>query len=195
MSFFLFDIETCGVESNCVVLSAAIVYFDYEKDFNKTTYDELVKRCCYVKFDVKQQVKKGRTIDESTMEWWKKQGDVVKKLTLHPSEDDASVEVGLDILRNYIKANKKDGLSIWIRGSLDQCCIDSLAKDFGVEPIANYNVYRDVRTAISFLTDKDVNGYCKVEAPEGLFNKSSVIKHLPYHDICYDAFMMVYPEK
>lgn len=192
---FLFDIETAGVESTCVVLSAAIVYFDYETDLNKTTYDELIERTLFVKFDVEEQVKAGRTVDKSTMEWWKNQSDSAKKMSLvaDPTRD-IPVRDGIEALRKYISDKKKGEVSIWVRGSLDQMAIDSLARAFDVDPIARYNCYRDIRTAIDFLSPNSKNGYCEVEAPVGLFDKNKVVKHAPHHDVVYDLFMMVYAE-
>jgi hypothetical protein len=66
----MFDVETLGVESNCVVLSAAMVHFDPEK---RPTYQDLLDNACFVKFDVKQQLTAGRSASKSTLGWWKDQ--------------------------------------------------------------------------------------------------------------------------
>lgn len=62
---FIFDIESLGVESNAVVLSAALIYFDPEK---RPTYQDLLDEACFVKFKSKEQAKVGRTVTLSTLE-------------------------------------------------------------------------------------------------------------------------------
>jgi hypothetical protein len=73
---FIFDVETLGVESNAVILSAALIHFDPEK---RPTYQDLIDDACFVKFKAKEQGHNGRTISKSTLEWWKTQHEYVKK--------------------------------------------------------------------------------------------------------------------
>ena len=49
---FIFDVETLGVESTAVVLSAALIHFDPEK---RPTYQDMLDNACFVKFSVKEQ--------------------------------------------------------------------------------------------------------------------------------------------
>ena len=74
---FLFDVETLGVESNAVVLSAALIHFDPEK---RPTYQDLLDNACFVKFNAKEQLDMGRTVSKSTLAWWKEQHEYVRKL-------------------------------------------------------------------------------------------------------------------
>ena len=50
---FLFDVETLGVESNSVVLSAAMIHFDPEM---RPTYQDLLDNACFVKFNAKEKL-------------------------------------------------------------------------------------------------------------------------------------------
>ena len=66
---------------------------------------------------------------------------------------------------------------------------ESLFNSAGMRPIARYNHWRDIRTAIDILYGT-TNGYCAVDC-DG-FDKSMVTKHHPVHDVCYDAMMLLY---
>ena len=77
---FMFDIETLGVESNAVVLSAALIHFDPEK---RPTYQDLLDNALFVKLNSKDQVKRlGRTVDLGTLEWWQKILTYLQKMQL-----------------------------------------------------------------------------------------------------------------
>jgi len=179
---FLFDIETLGIESNTVVLSASLLEVDFDKDF---TYEELLEKTVFVKFDVMEQIQKlGRTKTKSTVEWWMQQSSEVKAKSFIPRISDVSVEYGLELLRSNYKKNH----TIWIRGALDNLAIDSLAEAAKVDKWAPWYMYRDVRTFIDLMKDTSNYSYCDIPN----FDKNIVVKHDPCHDVAYDAFMMKY---
>ena len=188
---FMFDIETLGIESTAVVLSAAIICFDPEKD-SDISFRELVERGLLVKFDAKDQVKRlDRTMTKSTLDWWGKQGDYQQKLSFVPDASrDLITEDGLQAIRKYINQYHRGAdpqtMTIWARGSLDQMAIDSLALKAGVERIAPFNRWRDVRTAVDLMTDSK-NGYCTVRD----LNRDEVAKHDPVHDCALDILMLL----
>ena len=184
---FMFDVETLGVESTCVVLSAALIHFDPEK---RPTYQDLLDDACFVKFNVKEQIDVGRTASKSTLDWWKQQHQYVRKVSLDPSRDEMTVENGITAFYNYMaKFPNAKQQTMWARGSLDQMAIDSLAVKFGLEELTGYNVWRDVRTAIDIMYGT-VNGYVEVDHP--LFQRHNVIKHHPVHDCALDAMQLMY---
>lgn len=187
---FMFDIETLGVESTTVVLSAGIVYFDPAAD-DQLSYEELVGRGLFVKFNSKDQVKRlDRTISKSTLDWWSKQGEWQQKTNFVPLEDDLLVEDGFKVLHKYInkylKGKSWETEIMWARGSLDQMAIDSLANKAGIDVIAPFNRWRDVRTAVDMLTGS-TNGYCEVAD----LDWDKVAKHHPVHDCALDALMLM----
>lgn len=184
---YMFDVETLGTESNCVVLSAAIIHFDTNE---KLDYDQLLAKALFVKFDAQYQVKElRRTIEIDTLEWWSKQHDYVKKISMVPSADDLTPQEGIQRLREYV--NRYSGeKTMWARGSLDQMSIDSLARMVDKEPIVRYNMWRDVRTAVDLLCETATDGYCTVEHPT--FQRHNVIKHHPTHDCALDIMMLMY---
>lgn len=185
---FLFDIESLGVESNAVVLSASIIHFNPEE---KPDYEKLLADACFVKLNAKDQVERlKRTVDKGTLDWWSEQHEYVRSVSFDPKPDDLLAEDALEVLRDYMAkypdANKQ---TMWARGSLDQMAIDSLAKKLDVDPITGYNMWRDVRTAVDIMYGT-VNGYVDIDHPT--FQRHNVIKHHPTHDCALDAMQLMY---
>lgn len=185
---FLFDIETLGVESTAVVLSAALIHFDPEK---QPTYQEMLDNACFVKIKAKDQIDRlKRSIDLGTLEWWKNQHEYVRKVSFDPSSTDLSPEDAMTQLHNYMnKFPNAHKQTMWARGSLDQMAIDSLAVKLGMQPITGYNMWRDVRTAVDIMYGTS-NGYVEVDHQD--FIRHNVIKHHPVHDCALDAMQLMY---
>ena len=185
---FIFDIESLGVESDAVVLSAALIHFDPEK---RPTYQDLLDTACFVKFKAKDQIERlKRTVDLGTLEWWKNQHEYVRSVSFDPKKDDLTAEEGITRLHNYMNQfPNSHQQTMWARGSLDQLAIDSLAVKVCMQQITGYNMWRDVRTAVDLLYGK-TNGYCDVDHP--LFKRHEVIKHHPVHDCALDAMQLMY---
>lgn len=192
MSFFVFDIETLGIESTAVVLSAALLYVDPDTlptDNNKA-YAALLKECCVVKFDAQEQIEHtpARTVDTGTVAWWTKQSYAAKNFSLRRGEIEYSVKDGSEKLVEYLKSKPNAlKLPIWVRGSLDQPLYGSLLRSFQLPELMRYNNFRDVRTAVELLYPSSAAGY--VEIPD--FNDAVVIKHIPTHDCVYDALQLL----
>lgn len=184
---FCFDIETCSTESSAIVLSAAIVWFDPAD--TEVTYEQLVERSLYIKFNAKEQADKGRTVSKDTLEWWAKQSDIVRKLCFIPSKNDVSVLDGIKQIRDYVNEHGDLTKSLfWARGSLDQVVTDSLFKTFGEEPITRYNMWMDIRTAIRLLKETStIGGYCDVPG----FDAGKMLAHCPIDDCVRDILMLV----
>jgi hypothetical protein len=185
---FIFDVETLGVESNAVVLSAALIHFEPSE---KPTYQNLLDNACFVKFKAKDQIERlKRTVDLGTLEWWKNQHEYVRQVSFEPNSIDVLVEDGITTFHNYMNKYKDaDKQTMWARGSLDQMAIDSLAVKVGMQQITGYNVWRDVRTAVDILYGTS-NGYTDVVHAD--FNRHEVIKHHPVHDCALDAMQLMY---
>jgi len=178
----MYDIESLDVESTSVILSLAAVYFDPDEI---VSYNELLDRALFVKFDVTEQITKyKRTISQSTAEWWRKQAEIPQVTSLIPSKDDVSAEQGLSLMSNYYKGNGK-GI-VWARGALDQLATESLYRKIGRDPFCMFNMWRDVRTAVDLLYDTST-GYRNID---GFDPSHSVIKHHPVHDCAYDILML-----
>jgi hypothetical protein len=183
---FCLDIETLSQKSDAVVLSLAILHFN---ETDKSSYEEFLSRTLFVKFIVKEQIENyNRSYAKDTIEWWKKQCDVVRKVSLNPSSDDIELASGIMLVRDYIRKHSDENDIVWTRGSLDQFCIDSVCEDSLKVPVLfHYNRYMDMRTAISLLKDTAKNGYC--DLPD--LDKNKVFKHDPRHDVVYDVMMLL----
>lgn len=189
--FLVTDIESMGIESTSVILSAAILYVDLSKQHNWTS---LYENALFVKFSVREQVEKyKRTTDKGTIEWWNKQCDLVKQKSFFPSKNDMLAVDGISCMREYIARHcDRNTTYNFVRGSLDQICLDSLCTAMGEEALIPYANYMDVRTYVNVLATKAVRGYCDV--PVELFPNSDrnvVLKHNPLDDIVLDALMIL----
>lgn len=189
---FIFDVETLGKESNAVILSMALIHFDPNKN---PSHKEMRENAFFVKLDAEDQMKRlGRSVTKSSLEWWAKQCLNAKIVSFKPSEQDIKIEDGYERMRQYAQQfpNYRNA-TVWARGNLDQLVLDSIEEKLGLEPIFHYNKWRDVRTAVDFLTGSD-NGYCEVDY-EGFNPSLDITKHNPIDDCIYDAMMLLYGKK
>ncbi|MFN3301095.1 MAG: hypothetical protein ACK41Z_12975, partial [Sediminibacterium sp.] len=90
----------------------------------------------------------------------------------------------------YINKYAKKEFFVWARGSLDQRVMENLCQTFELEPIADYNMFMDVRTAIRMTKEtSNIRGYC--ELPEQ-FKHIQIDKHNPIDDVIRDVLMLKY---
>jgi hypothetical protein len=189
------DIETLGVESNSVVLSVGMVYVN---DTSPKSYNELLDNAIFVKLNAKEQIENyKRVVSKDTVDWWMKQSEMARERNFIPKPTDLSVTEAISILKTWVAKVSKKGDHCWIRGSLDQVCLDSLFRAAGESTLLDYNVYRDVRTAIDLLyPETSKNGYVDVDPNLCIgFDRSQVLKHSPEHDCAFDAAMLLYGVK
>jgi hypothetical protein len=185
---FLFDVETLGKESNSVILSMAAIYFKPE---DKPTPQELRDSAFFVKFDAKDQIKRlNRKVGRTTMEWWAKQCENVRKKSFNPSPEDVRFDEGYEAMRAWAKSKNDPKCWVWARGNLDQLVLDSMEEQLGLNAIWKFERWRDVRTAIDFLYETN-RGYCDVDYP-GFDPSLHITKHNPIDDCVFDIMMMVY---
>jgi hypothetical protein len=189
---FIFDVETLGKESTAVRLSMALIYFDPDKS---PSHKEMFENAFFVKLDAEDQMTRlGRGVTKSSLEWWAKQCHNVKIASFKPSANDVKVEEGLEMMKQYAqKFPDYKNCTVWARGNLDQLVLDSIEEKLGIEPIFHYSKWRDVRTAVDFLTGSN-NGYCGVDY-EGFDPALDITKHNPIDDCVYDAMMLLYGKK
>ena len=187
------DIETLGIESNSVLLSAAIIYFDLEKDAF-VTFEQLVNRSLTVKISVTPQIAgpKGRQIDKATVDWWGKQSLEARKASFNTSTKDLMPADAIILLRDYIdhyKDSSGDDI-FWARGSFDQMILDSFCRSFKQPVLTKYWQWRDFRTAIDLLAgNKAIDKTAQATIPG--FDVSKVTKHIPAHDAAYDLLQLL----
>ena len=186
------DIESLGVSSESVILSAAVAFVEVGKP--EYLFQELLDNTFSVKFQVKEQVETyNRTIDKNTIEWWKKQTEVAKNFSFFPSKKDLSASEGISLFRKYIESNcDTNSIIVFIRGSLDQCALDSLTNQVGQQAIFPYSSYRDCRTYIECCAESSNRGYCEINQnmfPD--YHRDNIWKHVPVHDCVLDLMMIL----
>ena len=193
---FFLDIESTGIESTTAILSLAMIHVP---DGTPRKAIELMDDYIFVKFDVKDQIERfNRTVDLGTIDWWKKQSEQARLKSFDRNPDlDMKTEDGLHILDAWIKRHKDYNKDlVWIRGTLDQMALDSLYGALGRKPTFNYNVYRDMRTAIDLLYPDSNGGYVEVDSSLcEEFDQYQWIPHDPLHDIVRDSAMLLYGKK
>ena len=189
---FIFDVETLGKESNSVILSMACIHFDPD---SKPSPQQLRDNTFFCKFDAADQIKRlNRTVGRTTMDWWAKQCDNVKIKSFKPNTAiDERFEDGYERMRRWAKSKNEPDSYVWARGNLDQLVLDSMEEQLQIEPIFPFKRWRDVRTAVDFLTGT-TNGYCKVNYP-GFDPYLHITKHNPIDDCVLDVMQLIYGVK
>ena len=185
---FMFDVETLGKESNSVMLSLAAIYFDPDA---KPTPTELRDSAIFIKFDVEDQIMRlKRKVGKTTMQWWAKQCENVRRKSFDVSDGDIVFEQGYEKLRKWADSKNDKSCYVWARGNLDQLVMDSFEEQLEIEPIWPFQRWRDVRTAIDFLYNTN-KGYCKVDYP-GFDPFLHITKHNPVDDCVFDVMQLLY---
>jgi len=183
----IFDFETLSQSPiDCAIVSCAMLEFDMEiVELNGYTYEELLNRVKFIKFDVKDQVDNwGRTIESSTLDWWKQQSKEALQ-AIKPSKQDVSI---LNFFTWFTGNFDKDKIKfVFTRNNtFDPVIVMSLARTFGVPIPYNWWKIRDTKSFISGLvygsTIKDDF------IPPDCENK--YVKHDPRHDIVLDVMRL-----
>lgn len=182
----IYDFETMSQEpSDGVVISFAMLNYDPNRfTTNQYTYEELVNKAFFMKFDVADQIKNyNRKIQKETVEWWSQQNKEAQA-KIAPKPDDVSISN----LHHFFVVNKPVNLkTIYTRrNTFDPIFMSSIMKATG-----NRDPYDwwQVRDTISFIEGLSYGSDLKDNfIPEGLEDK--FVKHDPTHDIAMDVMRM-----
>lgn len=184
----IYDIETLSQDQHRgVIVSLALLNFDmhrvkYGPDY---TWEELLQRVDYVKFDVAQQVKEyGRKICPHTLLWWQGQGkDALDQLK--PSSDDIDLkEMYSWFISNTLNAN----VAYTRNNTFDPVFIQFICSQFGDPMPYHWGATRDIKSTIDGMTwGQDIKDNFIPEGLEGVF-----IAHDPRHDVAMDIMRMQY---
>jgi len=166
----------------------AAIHFDPVK---KPTFGDLQLNAFFVKLNAEDQMTRlKRSVSRSTMEWWAKQCDNVKRKSFSPSAKDVVFEEGYEMLREYASQFNDNKSWVWARGNLDQLVMDDIEEQLGIDPVFPYARWRDVRTAIDIFYNTQ-NGYVEVDYPGFNFD-IHITKHDPVDDCIADAMQLLY---
>lgn len=144
MQDLMIDFETLGTNPDTTVISVGCVFFDPDTGQKGPTF--------YMAFEVDGQMKKGRTIDASTLKWWMSQSGAAKKVF---NEQAKPAELVLQTFAQWCKANcSKKYLMPWGNGAtFDISIFENLFRHYNLDcPWMYYNVM-DLRTFRRFLAN------------------------------------------
>jgi hypothetical protein len=173
------DLETLGMGSETVILGLGLTLGRYDTPL---TFDQMVSEGLYLKFNVKEQLARGRKTSERVVKWWYQQSKEAQEI-LRPRPDDVSL---YDIDKYLLEFFKKRGLeSIHFCDLYDRNCFD-LSKiqylyeeDLKRDVPWNYHNTFDIPTAFRFMGFERYAGV-KVEDVPGC------VYHNPLHDAALD---------
>ena len=98
------DLETLDFRPTSVILTLGAIKFDpYTETEPGPGY--------YVRFDVNQQLALGRTVDDATLDWWKKQPEAIREEAMQ-EHDRTEVNQALDELSKFLVGVN----NIWAQG-------------------------------------------------------------------------------
>lgn len=179
----VYDFETLSQDAvNGVVISFAMLSFDESRFITKPyEYEELLKNCHMIKFNVDEQVKEyGRSVQKDTIEWWKNQPKEAQ-LQLKPSEDDVSI---VELYDFFVEHQPSDLKKLYTRGNtFDPVFFDYIMRD--TDNITPYPwwIVRDTRSLIDGMAwGTDLNNKFMPPTVGDKF-----IHHDPKHDIAVDV--------
>jgi hypothetical protein len=138
-NMLMIDFETLGTRESAVILSVGLVYFSFQD----------VGPQLYLTFSLEEQLLKGRTIDDATVNWWIKDKERKRELenllcSMHGSD--------LDDIQLTLAEMDKPSL-IWSRGCMDFHILNNI---LGPEHSFPFYVHRDVRTLDVLWKPSDV---------------------------------------
>jgi len=183
---YIIDFETLDVVPSTVVINLALLKFDPDRFLREPyLYQELLNNCCYIKFNVEEQVKKyHRTLNKDTLKWWNDQNTIIKAQVL-PSNKDVSIDTLNRFLMDNIDFTSYKNL--FSRGTdFDPLILKSVLESCGRKLPVHWGSIRDTR---SFIEGMSFGFPIKNDfIPPGL--ESVFMKHDPRHDVAIDVMRM-----
>lgn len=171
----MLDLETLDITHSAVILTMGAVKFD---PYNPA---EEPHSPIYLRLNIEEQLEKGRTVGDGTMEWWGKQPIEIFDEAMDPT-DRISIEDFLTQLSKYrVGADK-----IWAQGVLfDIDILENLYRSSGQPVPWMYYDIRDSRTVMDMgdATAKTSNtiahnaladAYCQAVAVQTIYDQCGV---------------------
>lgn len=185
----IFDFETLSQNPiNGALVSCALLTFDMDiLPLNGYTYEELLSRVKYFKFDVKDQVELwNRRVDPKTLEWWQQQSKEALA-TIKPSKEDKPLREFMPWFKSNFNRDKLQ--YIFTRNNtFDPVIIQSICNDYiPNEPIPyDWWKIRDTKSFIMGLTYGHGirDNFIPPEA-DGKY-----VTHDPRHDVVLDVMRL-----
>jgi 3'-5' exoribonuclease-like protein len=141
MNDLMIDLETLGTGSNSVVLSIGACFFDVDTGEIGETF--------YTTLDIEDQIRAGRKIDASTLQWWVKQSADAQKVFFDEIRD---ADLALENFCTWVEMHAEDRLHPWGNGSMfDIGILESLLADFAKDVPWKFSNVMDLRTFRRFV--------------------------------------------
>lgn len=189
---FIIDLESLGNKPDTIVVDLSVLVFDPDPNVVQTI-DELKAKGKRFKFDLQSQKGK-RTVNKSTLDFWKGQSKEAKA-NLAPSPDDVMIEDAIPELLKFLKENGIDQWKSqgWCRGmSFDfPILVDLIRQTYNnieteqYEPV-KFWAQRDIRTAIEAYSM--VRGMSMTPLRRGKLD--GFVAHDSIHDCAKDVIML-----
>lgn len=137
----MFDLETLDTKPTAVILSLGAVRFDPRQQGIDADAPRLKMR-----IDIDAQGAFGRTISESTMEWWGKQDKAIQEEAFS-DVDRIPLEEAVDQFHKFAWNSER----VWSQGSFDVNIMENLYGMLNRAPAWQYWQVRDSRTLFDFI--------------------------------------------
>lgn len=179
--FAVIDLETLGKTENSCILSLGLTISEYEE--SDITFQELLDKGLHVKFDLKEQLARGRATQKSTIQWWYEQSTEAKKI-LNPSAQDVSLYSINDILTEFFekKGINPKKVDIYDRNSFDINKIQYVyEEDLDLKIIWDYHATFELSTFCRVLGYDRYAGVRVSDIPGAVYHNAlhdSAVDHL-----------------
>ena len=178
---FVIDWETMGSDPDTIVLSFAISPFIEDQI---ESYESIVSKSKYWKFDLESQHADGRSVNLDTLEWWETQPKALKDSQFNPTPNDIKLKEFVVELEEYLAASGLSKYSqLYCRGaSFDYPILAHIVKTYSnhnhkMWPVAFWN-QNCIRSYIrGMFVSRNTS---KVPLPKGSID--GFVAHDPLHD-------------
>lgn len=179
------DLETMSTFEGGMMLSMGMVAADITKEY---TFHELVNMGIERKYSVKEQ--KHRHVQQTTVEWWKKQGAEASRVLSRLPTDLPYTEV-IEHVREYIVGKDISSYTLWFsRGPIDYYIMRHIhCFDNGQAEESLPWKFWNLRDSRSFLHGLGIRAG-KIDLPNGILD--GFVEHNALHDCAADFLRLQY---
>lgn len=143
----MIDLETLDTSPSAVVSAIGAVIFDIENG--------KIEEKFYKVLSIDSQLKKGRTINESTLSWWFSQSKEASSIYTTENKEDTDIAL-YDLIGFMFEHSDINNLKVWGNGpSFDLSILESLMRTYNYQPPYSFRNIRCLRTFKEFVA-KDI---------------------------------------
>lgn len=136
MNSIMFDLETLDTKPTAVVLTLGAVKFDANS----------IGETLSLRIDINAQVELGRTISDSTLDWWGKQSKEIQDIAFS-EENRVPLHDAIEQFHKFVWGAER----IWSQGSFDVNIMENMYANVQRPLSWNYWQVRDSRTLFDFI--------------------------------------------